>query len=197
MDYHVNRYNSKLLATHWSKWITDIINEEGNAYFLTFMFHPLPGNRENQIRMMSRDIGAFYKRLLMRALRGPRSELHQNKRPLLFASPDLPIYKRIKDPIENITINEGLHMHAIAIIRPGTRRIKLPLHHHIAKKDAQYRLHTKIRTIHAVPIDKTPEKVTQYALKAIGRHFDEDYISIWPGPRPKARQPKWIDHYID
>src|SRR3954471_19225883 len=111
MDYHVNRYNSKLLAAHWSKWITDKINEEGNAYFLTFMFHPLPGIRENQVRMMNRDIDAFYKRLLMRALREPRSELHQNNRPRLFESPDLPIYERIKVPKENITINEGLHMH--------------------------------------------------------------------------------------
>src|SRR4051794_21699100 len=61
----------------------------------------------------------------------------------------------------------------------------------------QYRLHSRIRTIHVVPIDKTPEKVTQYALKAIGRYFNEDYNSLWPGPRPKARQPKLIDHYID
>src|SRR6185295_14073204 len=94
---------------------------EGDAHFVTFMYHPLPGTQTNKIERMGQDIERIYNRLLTRCVRNPRSELYRDKRPILFASPDLPVYKRNKDSMESIIINDGLHMHAIIIIRPGTR----------------------------------------------------------------------------
>src|SRR4051795_12421189 len=85
--------------------------------------------------------------VLTRCVRNPRSELYRDKRPILFASPDLPVYKRNKDSMESIIINDGLHMHAIIILRPGTR-LKETLVDHFFKKDEGYRSNTWIRTIH-------------------------------------------------
>jgi len=68
------------------------------------------------------------------------------------------------------------------VIRAGMRRIKGKVHDHIAPENTSYRRRSRIRTLHVVSIDKTPEKVARYALKAIGKDFDEEHISIWPGP---------------
>ena len=198
MDYTWPSHRSKLLAAEYSKWIAEKTVEtinEGDAHFVTFMYHPLPGTQTNKIERMGQDIERIYNRLLTRCVRNPRSELYRDKRPILFASPDLPVYKRNKDSMESIIINDGLHMHAIIIMRPGTR-LKETLVDHFFKNDEGYRSNTWIRTIHVLPIDKTPEKVSAYALKAIRRHFDESAVICLPGPPPKKRTRKWVDHYI-
>jgi hypothetical protein len=195
MDEYSELQNSRKMLTHWEKWVTDLVNQIGNSYFLTFMFHNIPGKASVNIEVMRGDIERFYIRLLTRALRYPRSELHLHKRPLLFASPDLPVFKHIKDNRQDITINDGRHMHSVVIIPPGTR-FKRALQYHLAQKDQQYRSGTSIRTVDVQPITKTTEKVAQYLFKAIGRHFDERRILLLPGPRPAKKTPKLIDYYL-
>jgi hypothetical protein len=195
MDKYSEIQNSRKMLPHWEKWITDLIrNNNGRSYFVTFMFHSLPGKPSTKLNIMKGDIERFYNRLLTRALRYPRSELHLHKRPLLFSSPDLPVFKHIKDSFQAVTINDGLHQHAAVIVPPGTR-FKRPLQYHLAEKDQQYRSGTSIRNIHAITINKTPEKVAQYLIKAIGTHFDESRILLEPGPRPTKKVRKLIDHY--
>jgi hypothetical protein len=186
MNKYSELQNSRIMLPHWEKWITSLTNQIGNSYFLSFMFHNLPGKTSTKLDIMRKDIDRFYNKLLTRALRYPRSELHLHKRPLLFASPDLPVFKHIKDNHQAITVNGGLHIHAVVIIPPGTR-FKRALQYHLAEKDQQYRSGTAIRTIDVQPIKKTPGKVAQYLFKAIGKHFDESRILVQPGPRPKRK----------
>jgi len=199
MAFSPSHYNSKFIAKHYSTWIsekiTETINEEGDAYFVSFMFNALPGNQKTKLDIMRKEMEIFYTRLLTRCVRNTRSQIHLHKRPIFFASPDLPVYKHNKDSLENILINDGLHMHAIIIIRKSNR-FKISLQDHIKQETQKYKSNTRIRTIHTVPIDKTPEKVSDYALKAIGRHFDSDAIIIEHGPPPQQRRRNLIDHYV-
>jgi hypothetical protein len=194
MDYW-EKQNSRKMAPHWGAWITDLINQPGEAYFYTLMFHNVPGKLSTKIDLMLKDVETVYYRMLTRAVKNPRSELHGHKRPLLLASPDLPVLKNNKDGIETITINDGAHIHAIVIARPG-HVFTQPLQYHMIENKEVYLVHTCIRYIHVIPITKTPAVVSQYALKAIGIHFDESRILLLPGPRPTKKRQKLIDCYI-
>jgi hypothetical protein len=69
MGYTWPSHRSRLLAAEYSKWIAgkivETINEEGDAYFVTFMYHPLPGKQTNKIERMGQDIERIYNRLLI------------------------------------------------------------------------------------------------------------------------------------
>ncbi len=80
------------------------------------------------------------------------------------------MYKYNKDSLEDIVINDGLHMHGVVVLRKG-KRFYIPLQNHIRQEMQEYKSNTKTRTMHIVPSAKTPEKVSDYALKAIGKHF--------------------------
>ena len=184
MDYTWPSHRSKLLAAEYSKWIAEKTVEtinEGDAHFVTFMYHPLPGTQTNKIERMGQDIERIYNRLLTRCVRNPRSELYRDKRPILFASPDLPVYKRNKDSMESIIINDGLHMHGIVV---ANRRARIPDmlddYFQVEKYMKKFQT-TKLRHFDVQRITHRPEYVADYGLKGLKRPtFSEDDVLVLP-----------------
>ncbi len=66
------------MAEHWVRWISNLINQQGNAYFVTFMFHQLPGKGEDQLEMVIKNIEKVYFRLLMSCEMGAIPLIHKN-----------------------------------------------------------------------------------------------------------------------
>ena len=151
----------------YQHWIADLLDERiWKAYFVTFMYEPLPGGESALLRQMEREIERFYAVLLTQVVRNPRQPSQQSKLPRLFAAPDRPAPKRDKQLLRDATINDGLHCHAVALI-PRRSRLSTRLKRHVKDNLSLYRgSHNKLRRIHMKRIRHGPEKVADYLLKA-------------------------------
>ena len=99
----------------------------------------------------------------------PRSQAHQKYLPRVIASLDRPTDTGYIWPLEQITINDGWHVHAIVLIRPNSR-LDTGLRKHIKDNRRTYiHEYTRIRTIHVRRIKTVSEYVTDYALKCTKR----------------------------
>jgi hypothetical protein len=85
-------------------------------YLLTFMFEQLPGGEVAVRRQMERELERFYRILLPRVVRNPRSPSHRDKLPRLHAFPDRPVPKVKKSALRDVAINDGLHYHAALLL---------------------------------------------------------------------------------
>jgi hypothetical protein len=103
--------------------VSTYISGGWNAYLVTFMFKPLPGSRHAIINQMRRGVEAFYATLVTRVVRYNRSNTRQHLLPRLIGAPDVPVFKRAKQSVSDVCINDGLHFHAIVLI-PETCRLK-------------------------------------------------------------------------
>jgi hypothetical protein len=95
----------------------------GRMYLVTFKFNQLPGSSEYKWREMSKQVEyQFYPTLIKHVERQPMKPSRQCNLPRLMAAPDLPVAKSSKKlSVKDVTINDGLHVHAI-IAMPSTLR---------------------------------------------------------------------------
>ena len=161
---------------------------------MTFMFHNLPGNQDTQLSRMHQDIEALYGHFVTRIVKDPRCLTHQDRLPLLLVSPDLPVFKRQKDHLSDITVNDGLHLHGIAALSP-LGKWAYDFHLLMAENDGRFRAGTALRRIVVQPITKTPLKVTSYALKAVGKRFLADRILLLPKHLSELPERPFLDDY--
>jgi len=194
-------YNSKqrifAVIQGYGTWVNTFISEGWNAYLVTFMFKPLPGNRHAIINQMQRKVEAFYSTLVTRVVRYNRSKDLQHLLPRLIGAPDVPVFKHAKQSISDVCINDGLHFHAIVLI-PKRCRLRVDLAQHVQDKYQAY-VHKdgRLTRIDVQPITETPKKVTGYGLKAVKNGITpNDDILILPkslselGAREKRKPPK-------
>ncbi len=76
-----------------------------DPYFLSFMFHQLPGSRQTQIQQMHEEIEIFYRKLITHVERHPRLYKNADKLPRGVFFPDAPAYKRQKQCLRDVTVN--------------------------------------------------------------------------------------------
>ena len=202
-------------ANHWS--INDrlqIINEYGamvedkilqgfTGYLLTFMFNNICGTQRSQIYAMMGDVEQFYKALISRVIRWPRTAPISSLA-MLIAIPDRPVYKHNKSSFADNAINDGLHAHGIMLI-PPVSRLKTGLQTHIDDNKKTYiGSFTRIRRIDVRPINSTPVHATDYVLKHLKRDSGMyDHLLILPKtrselsakesrkPMPKRNRMQW------
>ncbi len=150
--------------------------------FLTFMFNALAGNENAKKKQMFEEVERCYALLLTRAYRDLK-KIDTFDMPLWLASPDWPVPKIgfNRDRLLNIQLNDGLHMHAIALLPPGTR-VGARLDMHIDDHQQLYRPpHGKIMKMNFAEMTATPEKVVGYGLKSITRRrIDPGDVLILP-----------------
>src|SRR4051812_540873 len=164
----------KLSIESFSTWVTGYMDNHWDGCLLSFMFQHLPGSKASVLRQMERELERVYGRVLTRIVRKPRCEAHQGKLPIWLACPDLPVPKRKKQCLPDVTLNDGLHIHALALIPPGSR-MNERLDQHFAAQQALYvrREHALARhplaRVHAQPIISDPGYVTEYVLKSLMR----------------------------
>jgi hypothetical protein len=168
-------------------------------YLVTFKFNHIQGSSEYKRREMLKQVEyQFYPTLIKYVERWPMKPSRQSNLPRLIAVPDLPVVKHSKKlSVRDVTINDGLHVHAI-IAMPSTLR-----HFHgyklkdliREKRQSFIGGFTSISHIDARRIKDNPEYVADYVLKHAKRNpAIMDEILILPkSPEdvsPAARRPR-------
>ena len=170
-----------------------------NAYFCTFMFKSLSGNRNAISAQMLDEIDRVYSTFITRVVRDPKRcgfyaklDVHfdlrewDDKRPVLIACLDGFSKKCDKKNRVRVDVNDGLHVHGIMVV-PPVSGLKEPLNKHF---DRCKRIYVKnlLRRIDVQQIESNEYFVVDYGQKALknGR-ADFDDIGIWPRAHDEPR----------
>jgi hypothetical protein len=129
---------------------------------------------------MKKHLGWFYGRLAKASVPKASHLKWSPFLPKIILAPDLPVPKRIKQRLREVTINNGLHWHGLVMVNPLAPKLPGNLDVHI-NEDLQNYLVGSIRTIGVEPITYDPVYVTGYGMKGLKRRsFSEDEILIFP-----------------
>ena len=162
-----------------------VTGEGWNGYFMTFMFHPLPGNTQAKLQSMKDAVYRFYSTFLTRVVRKPKSVFHAGDRPLFFAAPDYPVPKRRKQSPSDFAINDGLHFHGIMVV-PLKSCLKEDLIGHLQSRFLTY-VKSPLKRIETVLIEDRVGFVTDYAFKSVKRNrFSVDDVILLPKSRAEV-----------
>ena len=135
-------------------------------YLLTFMFHKIMAGGYAVRAAMYREVERIYATLLTRIVREPR-KASPTDLPLWIVCPDFPVPKSKKLNLAVVTVNDGQHLHALALIPPSSR-----LHRPF---DAEVRRNQGLLTgngtntmrVDAVHVVNQHRYVADYGLKAL------------------------------
>jgi hypothetical protein len=128
---------------------------------------------------MEQEILRWYGRLATRAVRKPRSPQWTPLLPKGIFVPDLPVFKRSKQNLRDVVINDGLHVHGI-VVANRLGRIAEPLDVHFNRNLEKY-LTGNLRHIDVEQITHMAKYVTGYGMKGLKRPtFSPDNILILP-----------------
>jgi hypothetical protein len=93
--------------------------------------------------------------------------------------PDLPVYKRKKRSLTDVSINDGLHYGGIALT-PPISRFSTTLDAYFDEHEKEY-VNQTLDRIHVEPIISDADYVTDYVAKSVKRGtVSEDDIVILP-----------------
>jgi hypothetical protein len=118
-----SQLTGKAAIPEFSRWIRRYIDKKQGwtPYLLTFMFKPRLGGDKAIKSMMADEVDRVYSTFVTHVVRCPRYQSKNERRPFLLAVPDGPGGKRNKNHLSDISINNGLHLHAILLIPPKSR----------------------------------------------------------------------------
>jgi hypothetical protein len=103
--------------------------------------------------------------------------------------PDGPCYKRQKQALRDVSINDGLHFHGLILV-PTKSRLKVPFLQHLRDKKRSYG-RGYILTTHAEPIWDQERFVADYGGKAVKRgRLSYDDILVLPRTGKELQQNK-------
>jgi hypothetical protein len=179
MDTFYNNYQVQRLLQAYGNWVRGHMDRGWHGYFLSFMFSQIPGSDASRLLEMKKHLGWFYGRLAKASVPKASSSEWSEFLPKIVLAPDLPVPKRSKVRLRDVTINDGLHWHGLMVVNPLAPKLPGPLDLHIRQNLGKY-LVGRIRTIGATPITYTPEFITGYGLKALKSRFSTDEIVIFP-----------------
>ncbi len=163
----------------YKRWVGDYVNQNWQPYFISFMFHHLPGSQASILRQMNSEIIRVYRRLPTQFTRNPRSPAGARLLPRMILFPDLPVYKHEKKVIDDVAINDRLHYGGLALT-PPVSRFQSTLDAHFAQ-DHPHCISEKLARIHVTPITDNPGFVVDYAAKSFKRGWvSEQDIIILP-----------------
>jgi hypothetical protein len=162
------------LINGYGEWVQSLFDDGFRMYLVTFKFNQIPGSSEYKWREMLKEVEyQFYPTLIKHVERQPMKPSRQCNLPRLMAAPDLPVAKSSKKlSVKDVTINDGLHVHAI-IAMPSTMR-----HYQGCKlkdlvRDNRHRFigdFTSISDIDVRRIKHHPKRVADYVLKYAKRN---------------------------
>jgi hypothetical protein len=172
--------NTKLtLIRHYGAWVKQYLDEGWDGYLFSFLFQQLPGSLKTKTQLMELEILRWYGRLATRSVRKPRSPQWAPLLPKGIFVPDLPVFKRSKQDLRDVVINDGLHVHGI-VVANRFGRISEPLDEHFSKNLEKY-LTGNLRYIDIERITRTAGYVTEYAMKGLKRPiFSMDHVLVLP-----------------
>lgn len=162
-------------------------------YLLSIKFDEISGGPVKRKAVMEEEIHELFVFILCHTHKRPHGKPADDL-PLMIAIPDDPVFKRNKDMLRNIAINDGLHYHAILVIPPWSRMSK-PLEDALFER-ANRRKNSCMLLPHVEPITHATDFVTDYAFKGLksGRNSGDDLLvfpysrSELPSRREKREQ---------
>ena len=145
----------------------------------SFLFQPIAWIPDDQNPTDGKGLLRWYGRLATRSIRKPRSPEWAPLLPTGVFVPDLPVFKRSKQNLRDVVINDGLHVHGI-VVANRFGRISEPLDVHFAEKLKAY-LTGNLRHVDVERITDMAKYVTSYAMKGLKRPmFSPDQILVLP-----------------
>jgi hypothetical protein len=174
------RYHDRLaLIQAYGEWVKQWLDQGWDGYLFTFMFNQLPGSRHAMVQQMHQELLRWYGRLATRTIRKTRSPVWVPFLPKGIFVPDLPVPKRSKQDIRDVSTNDGLHMHGIMVANRWAR-IPDTLDVYFEENLRTY-LTKELRHVDVQRITHRAEYVTEYALKSLKRPtFSEDDVLVLP-----------------
>jgi hypothetical protein len=199
---HLNCPHQEVLLTHLlrkmsqckngtmelvEKWTQEYLDLEWTPYHVVFMFRHIPGPAPETLRQMHKEIARFYGKLASWVVRSPRSPKCAYLLPRAVFFPDGPCYKRQKQALRDVSINDGLHFHGLILV-PTRSRLKVPFLQHLRDRSKIY-ARGNIARIHAEPIRDHHQFVADYAGKAVKRgRVSYDDVLVLPRTGKELQQ---------
>jgi hypothetical protein len=167
------------LIDAYGDWLQYWLDQGWDGYLFSFMFNQLPGSRRAMVHQMHQQIERWFGRLATRTVRKPRSPVWVPFLPKGIFVPDLPVPKRCKVGIGDVSINDGLHVHGIVV---ANRWARLPETLDVYfQENLKKFLVGKLRHIDVELIRDRPRYTVGYALKGLKRPtFSEDDVLVLP-----------------
>src|SRR3954468_24296787 len=155
MDIYINAAMTKdIIDSGYGSMVKERLEQGWDGYLISLMFNSIRGSRSRVIRQMEREVERVYAMvltLLTRIIRDPR-KIPIAALPLWIVCPDYPVPKHAKQDLRDVTVNDGLHMHGIALIPPWNR-MNEPFERHFEMCQELYvRQGYPLHRVHAVPI---------------------------------------------
>lgn len=151
------------LIAGYSELIQERIDHGFDGSFLSFMFKPLAGSPKARLIQMNDEVQRVYSTFVTRVVRNPRSETNKASLPFLITVPDRPAYKREKQNLADLKINNGLHLHGILCV-PWTSRLKVDVATHFKTNETIY-VRNRLLRLDVAPIYSAD--VVDYAFKSL------------------------------
>jgi hypothetical protein len=175
------RYHHRLaLIDAYGDWLQEWLDQGWDGYLFTFMFNQLPGSRRALVHQMHQHLEKrWYGRLATRTVSDTRSPVWAPFLPKGFFVPDLPVPKRSKLGLRDVSINDGLHMHGIMV---ANRWVRIPetLDVYFQKKLKKF-LVGNLRHVDVELITDRPKYTAAYGMKGLKRPtFSEDDVLVLP-----------------
>ena len=133
----------KLMVRGYQEFVEEKIQEGWTPYILTFMFNQINGSPTTVLTRMGRELERIYATMLTRIIRNPTSARANGQLSIWIGCPDFPVPKNARQSLASVTINDGLHVHALALIPPRSR-LKEPLSTHLRTNEGLYVGHRKM-----------------------------------------------------
>ena len=174
--------NHKDSAEVWIKgctqWTQEWVSKGWKLYYVNFMFEPLGGPPPAIVSKMRTGIHKFYGRFCTEFIHDGRAKSEQKRMPMFWLFPDLPVHKRAKSSLRDVTINGGLHYNGPLLIPPVSRFKECPIKH-LQDNQVEY-AHHGIKRIHIVAVGNFAG-LADYAAKTIkNRRANEEDIIVLP-----------------
>ena len=171
----------------YANMISDLVEDGWNAYYVSILFHQLPGTERSHLEQMKREVNRLYCSLTMRTVKDTRSKCWARYLPVAIFAPDLPVPKgrgKPKASLAEVTTNGGLHINGI-ILANRWGKIRTGLKKHFAEKKCVY----EKDAVRAIGIERITKEdlhtVVDYTFKQFERRrFSTDDIMVldWGGP---------------
>ena len=152
-------------ADAWGDYIEAYVGEGWQPFLLTFMFEPLSGSRAAKMAQMAHFLEQAYALFVTRVVRKPRTAAARGLAPIWLCAPDLPVYKRQKQSLRDVVVNDGLHYHVILLLPPWSRLWDVVAH--FAELRPIYLQRAALERVDVKPILDRHRYVAGYGWKSI------------------------------
>jgi hypothetical protein len=178
-EYLIN----KQIISAYGDMIKERIERGWDGYLISLMFNNIGGSKDTKIKVMQSEVERVYDNVARWSIRNYKKLIQRPKLPIWIVAPDFPVFKHQKMDLEDVTVNDGLHLHAMAAHHPHSRLKEKDLVEHFRLNQEHYvQRGCPLRRVHAERIVTNPGYVVGYGFKSVqkGRVKYDDAVMVLP-----------------